>query len=1129
MNNNLLKALVATVSLLSLHPAKSFTQVLQTGSIGGASPDPKLAPGGTASNLNSISSPNLFTGAMTINIPIHGYALNGQDYGISLSYNTKGIRVDQCAMPAGLGWNTTEGTIVRVVRDLPDELNMVTPTMIELEDTSFVNKNRLLKGKFVTYTESPEQLAEPNVYRDGECDDFIFSCGGQSFTFNLGKDLKVFTHPHRNVKISTMIDGVAVFGVPGQPAGPWGTSQSDNLLEFLITDEGGTKYYFVRGDFEEREMYTNEYYESDNMGTSYPTTRWVVKKIVFPSGSEINYTYSSPQYSGTLKNYKQFYVREQWSSSNPVSADFIFPAEVPARQRTTRLLSIQYPDNSTASFVYDPVERTELSEPLLKEVQIASGGNCIRYKLNQSQINNRWFLNSVKMASCDGSVEQRYYSFDYNPLPLPDRLSPAQDFFGYYNGSPDGQAIGASGTGINIPKHHDALSGGPLSYMNYGSPRYSSAIHAQAGILTKVSNAYGGEISYRYSLNNYYPMMATSGIQLPVPSQGFVGETAADGLRVDSVIEKELFHPENTKVTTYQYLDVQSFLIGGFVHYPEYADSATGHWNKRIFQNMFLTPHQMICGSNQGYSRVITRTYAAGQLLSRRDMTFTNMSDSTSNNQIRYYTTGKHYFEYPYTDKSYLKDWEIGLPLTITDYDQNERIAKQTFNYYDFSPVTLGTDFPNRKTAKVQSGHAITIQTFGDPVAYYPNKKIYTDDYYPFTGKASLRCSKVRNYVSDTRYSEDSIVYTYDNHDNIRSTTAHNSVGEKIKTTYVYNYDVGGSAVTGGAAPGSTLYNMTETGLEKVVSIEKWKSATGIPGTESLLDASITTYSYQGGVLRNKGAMGLATLDPIPSAVYTAGSTGNPYSRVIEAFAGQTPVGYQKMTEVMLTDTRGNPLETRLMDMESYKSMIWDTLTGKLITEVANARYADIAFSGFDASVKGNLNYNTADISLSSVVPGGGISGDHVLKVQSWNTSPLSHNGLTPGKEYTLTFWCNGGTPQFEGAGLGQIPLVNTYTQNGWVLYSAKFTPANNSSLGFTQTGSPGSPFTYYLDDVRIYPTVATMTTANYTPLFGINSTSDAQSRMTYYEFDKLGRKTLTRDQERNIILKTKYYNGGGL
>lgn len=990
MNNPYLKTIFAT-GMLSLSPWAGYTQV--AGGLGGASPDPKMVQGATSSGLSSIYSPNVFDGSTTVTVPIQGFSQGGQEYGISLNYNTKGVRVDECATPAGLHWNImAEGTITRIIKDLPDELNMETAATIDFDDTSFINQNRYLKGKYVTYTETPAQQATPNVYRDGECDDFIFSCAGQTFTFNLGKEMNVFTHPHRNIKVTPLIDGTAVFGVEGQPVGPWGAHQYDNLLEFLIRDEGGTQYYFVRGDYEQRMMYTNEYYEADYMGFSYPTIKWVIKKITFANGNEINYNYSPQLYSGSSNNYKQYYAREIWSGSNPTSGDFLSQQDVAAQQFTIQLQSIQYPNGTEAAFVYDANNNNELSVKQLKEIKVSSGSNCIRYKLNQSQVNNRWFLNSVKLSSCDGTLEEPYYSFEYNPLALPDRLSSAQDLYGYYNGNPNGQALGSSGAGITIPKHHNF--GGSLSYLNYGSDRSSNSTYAQAGILTKVKNAFGGEISFTYTTNLASNVIQSS--SLPAASTGFVGLEAVDGLRVESVTEKEKYHPGNSRLTFYEYYDGQIFMPGGYFHYPEYVDSASGHWDKLIFQNMFLSPHQLVDGSNHGYSRVVVKIYEGGELTSMKEMSFTNMSDATSNGQPRYYKMGKDYFDYPYTDKQYLKDWEIGLPLEVKEYDQNQKLVKHTINKYDFSPsANFGSSlyFNNVKRAKVASGIAITVGNPFDYHAYYPNKKIYTDTYLPFTGRTPLRCTNVRTYISDTRYIEDSTVYAYDDRHNIKKITTLNSKGEKFSTEYVYNYEVGGTTVIGGAAPGSVLYNMTETGLEQVVSTERWKLGTGSNVfDQKLVDANVTTFNYQGGVLRTKGAYSFRSAEPFSYSAYTGltmgGPAGNPYAQVINIYQGQVPNGFEKTTEIKIEDAKGNPLQTQLLGLESFKSMIWDMDKGKLLAEVANAKYKDIAFSGFETDTKGNLEYNPADILASASVPGGGISGNYVLRCKYQLVAP---------------------------------------------------------------------------------------------------------------------------------------------
>lgn len=1145
MNKQPLRALLLVA--LSMGSMSKFagaqTQAAHPGGIGVTAPSAATAPGAASSSLSGISSPSIFNGSTNITIPIHDFSLDNQDYGIYLGYNTQGVKIDEIVSPAGLHWNlyAAEGSITRVVRDLPDELNIETNQSITYytnapfpnDQVNYPNHKRYLKGKMVTYTEDAAQQAVADVYRDTECDDFIFSCGGRTITFNLGTGMNVFTHPHSNIKVSLLVDGVPVFPIQGQTVGNWGGSENSGILEFLIRDEQGTQYLFSRGDYESIPLYNNDY-GNDKIADAWVTSKWVIKKVTFANGNEINYNYTGPQYTSGAKYYKQNYAREIWSGNTPVSAEYLGDVLANAQSRSCQLTSIQYPNGTQAELIYNTVNTTELGQKMLDEIRISSGTQCLRYKLTQAKVNKRWFLNSVKRLSCDGTAEEPYYSFEYNPLALPERLSPAQDYYGYYNGDSLGLGFNNNATQITIPKHN--AGGGSLGY---GNERLPNPAFAVAANLMKVKNGYGGEISFRYSGNTAANPFTGSSVQLPTEANYFMGSTVVDGLKVDSVIETEKYHPENSKITVYEYAGGQLFMPGGYFHYPDYIDSATNQWTKVLFQSMFLTAHQLIGGSNHGYSSVTEKYFTGtGEVLGKKQTTFSNMKDAYSNNQLNYYTIGKHYFEYPYTDKQYVKDWRIGLPMKIVEYDQNNRILKEVNNFYATSTdISASAYISNTKKISVNSGSGPYLGNgdSGYPGFNYANKKTITDTYYPYTGASLLRCTKIKTYVSDTRFVEDSTLYVYDDRNNIASITTQNSKAEKVVTVNVYNYNVAGPGVPGGPTAGSVLYNMTDAGLEKVVSVERWKqAATSSIYDQTLIGSLINTFTYQGGILKPKAVFDLKVDVPLGYTAYTGMSMGspvvNPYSKVIEAFQGTTvPQHMEKSTDIKLTDSKANPLETQVNNLDLYKSMIWDTNTGNKLAEVSGARYTDIAFSGFESTVKGNLQYNEASIEPSSNVSGGGISGDYVLKALNV-AAPVTHPGLTAGKEYILSFWCKSiPPPSFAGGGLSVIPITEVYSWNGWKLYTAHFTPANNSPVGFTAIGSPQSPFAYYLDDVRIYPATATMQTYNYTPLLGISSVADAQGHLTYYEYDKLGRPTLVRDQQGNIISKTKVYNGGGL
>lgn len=75
--------------------------------------------------IKNIAIPvNLYNGTASVNVPLHVVeANNGAKVPISLQYNTSGIKVQEVAGVAGLGWNLIAGgQLSRVMRGQPDEL-----------------------------------------------------------------------------------------------------------------------------------------------------------------------------------------------------------------------------------------------------------------------------------------------------------------------------------------------------------------------------------------------------------------------------------------------------------------------------------------------------------------------------------------------------------------------------------------------------------------------------------------------------------------------------------------------------------------------------------------------------------------------------------------------------------------------------------------------------------------------------------------------------------------------------------------------------------------------------------------------------------------------------------------------
>ena len=106
--------------------------------------------------------------------------------------------------------------------------------------------------------------------------------------------------------------------------------------------------------------------------------------------------------------------------------------------------------------------------------------------------------------------------------------------------------------------------------------------------------------------------------------------------------------------------------------------------------------------------------------------------------------------------------------------------------------------------------------------------------------------------------------------------------------------------------------------------------------------------------------------------------------------------------------------------------------------------------------------------------------------------------------------------------------------------YTTSFTPPNTKSYKvdywYLDTGSKwqfiSKPYSQgmvlqegsAIDDVRIYPQAAQMTSYVYDPLLGFTAVADGNGKMTFYEYDSFGRLKLIRDADLNIVKTYDYH-----
>lgn len=220
---------------------------------------------------------------------------------------------------------------------------------------------------------------------------------------------------------------------------------------------------------------------------------------------------------------------------------------------------------------------------------------------------------------------------------------------------------------------------------------------------------------------------------------------------------------------------------------------------------------------------------------------------------------------------------------------------------------------------------------------------------------------------------------------------------------------------------------------------------------------------------------------------------------------------YRSMVSFDSYDNANNIQQYTATDL-THTSFIWDYQGAYPIAKVANAGQADIAYTSFEGNGKGGWTCGAGY--FENTAPTGKMAYDLVAG------GGISKTGLNSSVTYILSYWSNSGTYNLSSGGnlLNSTPTTGK-TINGWTYYEYKLTGISDISID--PSGSLKG--TTSIDELRLYPATAQMVTYTFQPLTGMTSQCDAGNRITYYEYDPLGRLQIVRDQDMNIVKKNCY------
>jgi YD repeat-containing protein len=216
------------------------------------------------------------------------------------------------------------------------------------------------------------------------------------------------------------------------------------------------------------------------------------------------------------------------------------------------------------------------------------------------------------------------------------------------------------------------------------------------------------------------------------------------------------------------------------------------------------------------------------------------------------------------------------------------------------------------------------------------------------------------------------------------------------------------------------------------------------------------------------------------------------------------------------------PIDTRLnlLEYDNYGNLlqqakandvnhnyIYDYSANYPIAEVVNADSTSIAYTSFESNGTGGWTLGTGSVDSTTAITG----------AKSYNLSgSVTRTGLNSATMYIVSYWTENNSAFSVSGTISGYPVQGkseTINGNKWTLYVHKVT--GQSTITLTGSG--------HIDELRLYPSTAQMTTYTYSPLVGMTSQTDVGNRVTYYEYDGLARLKRIRDQDYNILKTYEY------
>jgi len=1055
---------------------------------------------------------SLFNGLPKISIPLGSLSLDGINVDIALNYHGGGIQPDQHPTWVGLGWDLNAGGVItRKINGGVDEglaAEDDPPTAHIYYDHPTVANN----DQWYDYDnmENYVQMVNPTSDRVlPSPDEFTFNFGGYAGSFYYDQTghwqvksetplkLKILEKLGYDFMLSPQQNGTAV-------------DLPRIFYEFDITTPDGTQYIFGGTPT------SVEFSRPPNGDLPSPSnyaiyaSAWYLTKIVTPNKREINFMYERdkvivPIYSSYL-NYSYKLSDNSLSVTGGdgnhitiINPCYLTSISTPNQQfRFLRSVSNERPfDYSIDNSVSNDMENTgQVYSDLAREGHPLLPSDIVWYKLDQideyngageilkkisfsytENTSTRLILNKIQESSEDG-VTKPPYSFTYNTIPLPPYNSKKVDHWGYYNGA-------------NFFDNYSVTTHFDDTYVPaYTSSRAPNPNFVQAGILTSIQYPTGGKDTLEYEPNDYSKIVNIAAPQSTITS---VAKQTGAGVRIHKIStydgDKLLSSKEYLYVLNYNLAGTTSSgILGGVPVYLESANNwpISGSSTTLSYWYWYSTPVEPLGyteGSPVTYSEVVEKQLDGSYTI-----------NNYSNNDQQQYRDQPALARIAPT----LSQWKLD-PVISLALDRGKLLEQRTYKSDNSLLKDIKFEYDTSSSRYLESVRIINVVSrfFGSVISSRASAYLIysfprfltkqTEITYDMNGQNPL--TDVKNFTYNNQYRQ------------LSTTSATNSKDQSLTTEYLYPYDL------------SVAGNVYEEMVNKNMISPVIKTVQKVDNVQSLL--TVKNYSNYLGLY-------------LPSNIQIQNRSYPIENRIL--FNVYDPVGN------ILEQQKNNDVK---------HSYIWGYNNSYCIADVVNASSNEIFFEPFEESIgwDGTIGRYFGGSSLSAfdktMSHTGKVSGriDKLTSGEKYCHSSKTLNILlTAPKKFKVSGWIYSNGPsadiylfmnrQNETNYFSYVDYLTTSTINQWVYVEKEFTvPADVVNLNIRIDNNGGG--SVWFDDIRLYPSNAQMTTYTYNPLIGMTSQSDANNRITYYQYDTFGRLSLVRDQDNNIIKEICYNYAG--